>query len=80
MNQLSFAERVKRFRKKHGLSQDGFSKKYGIPIHTVQSWEQGRRAKSDKPSYLIAFFILIERETEIMDALLIKHSLLGNSN
>jgi len=43
-------------RVKTGLSQAGFSKKYGIPVRTVQQWEQGR---STPPDYLTC---LLEKE------------------
>ena len=48
-------ERVKELRKKTGLSQTAFGEKYGIPMRTIQNWENG---VNDPPDYLIG---LLER-------------------
>jgi len=69
----TFAERVKTFRVGKRLTQEGFCKQYPVPLKTLHNWEQGR----SKPSPMaIAFFTLIERETELMDGLLSKYSLI----
>ena len=34
---------VKKIRKKTGLSQEDFSRVFGIPLATLKNWEQGRR-------------------------------------
>lgn len=39
--------RVKAIRKSTGLSQAAFSKKFGIPLRTIESWETGDRQEPD---------------------------------
>ena len=41
---------MKEFRLSTKMSQSQFSKYFGIPIRTIQEWEQGRR---NPPQYLI---------------------------
>jgi transcriptional regulator with XRE-family HTH domain len=38
-----FAENLKRLREAAGLTQKAFAERLGIPIRTVQNWEQGHR-------------------------------------
>ncbi len=42
--------KIKEMRKITGLSQVKFSKKYNVPVRTLQDWEAG---KSSPPSYVI---------------------------
>ena len=41
---------MKEFRLSTGLSQSKFAEYFGIPIRTLQEWEQGRR---NPPAYLL---------------------------
>ena len=41
---------MKEFRLSTGLSQSKFAEYFGLPIRTLQEWEQGRR---NPPSYLL---------------------------
>lgn len=41
---------MKDFRLSIGLSQSKFAKYFGIPVRTLQEWEQGRQ---NPPSYLL---------------------------
>lgn len=41
---------IKEIRKKTGLTQEGFSKKYGIPLGTLHHWEAGDRKP---PEYVL---------------------------
>ena len=50
---------VKELRVKTGLSQSRFADRFGIPIRSVQHWEQGRQ---DPPSYVVS---MIERILEL---------------
>ncbi|MBQ3967431.1 MAG: helix-turn-helix domain-containing protein [Lachnospiraceae bacterium] len=69
----SFADRIKELRKKTGLSQSKFSAKFGIPVRTLQQWEQGISAP---PEYLVrmmayimhsALFIMLPGSTSVKD-------------
>lgn len=42
--------RVKNLRKSTGLTQVKFSKKYNIPVRTLQDWERGERTP---PVYVV---------------------------
>lgn len=42
---------VKELRAKTGMSQSNFSARFGIPLRTLQHWEQGRQ---DPPPYVVA--------------------------
>ncbi|HEL0756710.1 TPA: helix-turn-helix transcriptional regulator [Streptococcus equi subsp. zooepidemicus] len=49
--------RLKILRKEKGLSQVAFSKEVGIPLRTLQSWENGEsQIKPDKAQILADFF------------------------
>ena len=43
-------KKIKKMRKMTGLSQVKFSKKYNVPVRTLQDWEAG---KSNPPPYVI---------------------------
>ena len=38
---MDISDKIKELRKKTGLSQSKFSAKFGIPVRTLQQWEQG---------------------------------------
>jgi len=38
-----FAENLKRFREAAGFTQAAFAEKMGVPLRSVQNWEQGHR-------------------------------------
>ena len=50
MTMKSYAERVKNMREKVGWSQRQLADHFGVPPHTVQSWEQGYRTP---PEYVV---------------------------
>ena len=52
---MSASEKIRELRKTTGLSQTAFGEKYGIPMRTIQNWENG---VNDPPDYLIG---LLER-------------------
>jgi putative transcriptional regulator len=54
-------EVVAKLRARLGLSQEQFSKTYGISIRTLQQWEQKRRAP-DGPAMLLIKLISLEPE------------------
>jgi putative transcriptional regulator len=40
----SMADKLKDWRSKHGLSQSQAATALGVPVRTLQEWEQGRRS------------------------------------
>ena len=36
-------ELLRAYRARHGLSQDGLSAHWGVPVMTIRGWEQGKR-------------------------------------
>ena len=55
---------VKQLRRKLGMSQDEFARRFGFTIDRVQDWEQGR---SNPDSALRAYLLVIERETAAVE-------------
>ena len=61
---MNISDRIKELRKKTGLSQSEFSAKFGIPVRTLQQWEQGI---SSPPEYLVrmmAYIMVLEEGRE----------------
>ena len=54
---------VAAIRKKSGLSQTQFAKSIGVPVGTLQGWEQGRRRPVGPARVLLA---LIEKRPSIV--------------
>lgn len=55
---------IKELRNRLGLTQNEFAERFGIPVRTVQQWEQGRQ---EPPSYVVELIkktILLEEELE----------------
>ena len=50
-------------RKKTGLSQSKFAARFGIPVRTLQQWEQGRSAPPDYVVRMAAYIIELEELT-----------------
>lgn len=53
--------RVQWVRRKTGLSQSEFARRYRIPLRTLQEWEQGRR---EPEAAVLAYLTVIERAPE----------------
>ena len=53
---MDLSYRIKELRKKTGLSQSKYSAKFGIPVRTLQQWEQGISAP---PEYLVRMMTYI---------------------
>lgn len=47
------AQDIRELRKAYGLTQEGFAKKFGIPVSTLRKWEQGVNAPSTAVSSLL---------------------------
>ena len=53
---MDISNRIKELRKQTGLSQSKFAAKFGIPVRTLQQWEQGISAP---PEYLVRMMVYI---------------------
>lgn len=59
------SEKLKALRKKTGLSQEKFSRRYNIPLRTYQNWEENR---TKPPEYLYGFLKnAVERDLKRSD-------------
>ena len=54
---------VRRIRKKLNMSQNAFAEYFGVPVKTIQDWEQGRRVPSGASKN---FLFVIDREPKDM--------------
>ena len=64
---MDISEKIKELRKKTGLSQSKFSAKFGIPVRTLQQWEQGISAPPKYLVRMIAYIMLLEENGQIKD-------------
>jgi len=58
---------AKRVRRTLGLSQEEFANRFGIPLRTLQEWEQGRR---EPDATTLAYLKVIEREPDVVTRVL----------
>ena len=56
------SDEIKELRKKKGLSQSKFSAKFGIPVRTLQQWEQGISAPPEYLVRMMAYIMLLEEK------------------
>ncbi len=64
---MNISARIKELRKKTGLSQSKFSAKFGIPVRTLQQWEQGISAPPEYLVRMMAYIMLLEENAQIKD-------------
>ena len=64
---MDISEKIKELRKKTGLSQSKFSAKFGIPVRTLQQWEQGISAPPEYLVRMMAYIMLLEEKNHIQD-------------
>ena len=64
---MDIAAKIKELRKKTGLSQSKFSAKFGIPVRTLQQWEQGISAPPEYLVRMMAYIMLLEEKSHIQD-------------
>ena len=57
---MDISDRIKELRKKSGLSQSKFSAKFGIPVRTLQQWEQGISAPPEYLVKMMAYIMQVE--------------------
>ncbi len=62
---MDISEKIKELRKKTGLSQSKFSAKFGIPVRTLQQWEQGISAPPEYLVRMMAYIMLLEEKGEV---------------
>ncbi len=62
--QMRRVSQAKRIRRKLGLSQEAFAKRFQIPLGTLRDWEQHRREPDQAAR---AYLIVIEREHAAVD-------------
>ena len=58
------AVNVRAVRKRLGLSQAGFARRFGFGLATVQDWEQGRYQPDQAAR---SYLLVIEREPEVVE-------------
>ena len=61
---MDISDRIKELRKKTGLSQSKFSAKFGIPVRTLQQWEQGISAPPEYLVRMMAYIMELEKGEE----------------
>ena len=59
---MDISDRIKALRKKTGLSQSKFAAKFGIPVRTLQQWEQGISAPPEYLVRMIAYIMELEKD------------------
>ena len=64
---MDISKKIKELRKKTGLSQSKFSAKFGIPVRTLQQWEQGISAPPEYLVRMMAYIMLLEENAQIKD-------------
>ena len=64
---MDISEKIKELRKKTGLSQSKFSAKFGIPVRTLQQWEQGISAPPEYLVRMMEYIMLLEENAQIKD-------------
>ena len=64
---MDISDRIKELRKKTGLSQSKFSSKFGIPVRTLQQWEQGISAPPEYLVRMMSYIMQLEERGQIRD-------------
>lgn len=61
---MDVSKRIKELRKNTGLSQSKFAAKFGIPVRTLQQWEQGISAPPDYLIRMMMYIMQLEGKSE----------------
>ena len=61
---MDISDRIKQLRKNTGLSQSKFSAKFGIPVRTLQQWEQGVSAPPEYLVRMMAYILVLEEKKD----------------
>ena len=59
---MEISERIKQLRKNTGLSQSKFAARFGVPVRTLQQWEQGQSAPPEYVVRMMAYILQLEKE------------------
>jgi putative transcriptional regulator len=59
---MEINERIRELRKSTGLSQSKFAARFGIPVRTLQQWEQGQSAPPEYVVRMMKYILLLEKE------------------
>ena len=59
---MEISERIKQLRKNTGLSQSKFAVRFGVPVRTLQQWEQGQSAPPEYVVRMMAYILQLEKE------------------
>ncbi|MBR1571720.1 MAG: helix-turn-helix domain-containing protein [Lachnospiraceae bacterium] len=62
---MDISDKIKELRKSTGLSQSKFSAKFGIPVRTLQQWEQGISAPPEYLIRMMAYIMQLEKNASI---------------
>jgi putative transcriptional regulator len=57
-------EQIRDLRKSTGLSQSKFAAHFGIPVRTLQQWEQGQSTPPEYIPRMMTYILLLEKERE----------------
>ena len=61
---MEISERIKQLRKNTGLSQSKFAARFGVPVRTLQQWEQGQSAPPEYVVRMMAYILQLEKERD----------------
>ena len=62
---MDISDRIIKMRKKTGLSQSKYAAKFGIPVRTLQQWEQGISAPPEYLIRMMAYIMQLEENGQI---------------
>ena len=61
---MKINERIRELRNKTGLSQSKFATHFGMPVRTLQQWEQGKCSPPESVVRMMAYILLLEERNE----------------
>lgn len=61
---MEISKRIKQLRKNTGLSQSKFAARFGVPVRTLQQWEQGQSAPPEYVVRMMAYILQLEKERD----------------
>ncbi len=59
---MDISDKIKELRKQTGLSQSKFAAKFGIPVRSLQQWEQGRSAPPEYLVRMMSYIMQLEKK------------------